>query len=52
MARTIATARRVERDELLEFLRPRHHALLVTTRSDGRPQVSPVACGVDGLKNY
>ncbi len=47
MARTIATARRVELDELLQFLRPRHHALLVTTRSDGRPQVSPVSCGVD-----
>ncbi|HEY0641325.1 MAG TPA: PPOX class F420-dependent oxidoreductase [Pseudonocardiaceae bacterium] len=47
MARTIATARRVDRDELLEFLRPRHRALLITTRADGRPQCSPVACGVD-----
>jgi len=47
MARTIATARRVRRDELVDFLRPRHHALLITTRADGRPQVSPVSCGVD-----
>ncbi|WP_367128222.1 PPOX class F420-dependent oxidoreductase [Saccharothrix sp. HUAS TT1] len=44
----IATADTVSRDDLLAFLRPRHRALLVTTRSDGRPQVSPVACGVDG----
>ena len=44
----IATADRVERAELLDFLRPRHHGLLATTRADGRPQMSPVACGVDG----
>src|SRR4051794_24131332 len=44
---TIARADRVERDELLEFLRPRHRCLLVTTRSDGRPQLSPVTSGVD-----
>ena len=43
-----ATNTRVERDELLEFLRPRRRGLLVTTRQDGRPQISPVACGVDG----
>jgi PPOX class probable F420-dependent enzyme len=43
----IATADVVERDRLLEFLRPRHRGLLITARSDGRPQVSPVACGVD-----
>ena len=48
MARKIATADRVERDELLEFVRPRHKGTLVTTRRDGRPQMSPVACGVDG----
>lgn len=47
MAASIATARRVERPELLDFLRDRHRGLLITTRSDGRPQVSPVACGVD-----
>jgi PPOX class probable F420-dependent enzyme len=47
MAPTIATADRVELPELLEFLRPRHRGLLATTRSGGRPQLSPVACGVD-----
>ncbi len=47
MARTIATARQVEREDLLEFIRPRHRATLVTTRNDGRPQLSLVTCGVD-----
>lgn len=47
MARPIATARRVERAELLEFLRPRHRATLVTRRADGSPQLSLVTCGVD-----
>jgi PPOX class probable F420-dependent enzyme len=44
---TAARDRQVERDELLEFLRPRHHGILVTTRRDGRPQLSPVTMGVD-----
>jgi PPOX class probable F420-dependent enzyme len=30
-----------------EFLRTHHRAVLATTRSDGRPQLSPVTCGVD-----
>jgi PPOX class probable F420-dependent enzyme len=30
-----------------EFLRVQHHAVLATTRSDGRPQLSPVTAGVD-----
>jgi len=47
MARTIATADRVSRDELLNFVRPRHHAVLMTTRDSGMPQLSPVTCGVD-----
>ena len=47
MARTIATNTRVERDELLAFLRPRHKAILITNRRDGRPQASPNTCGVD-----
>ncbi|MGW4403828.1 PPOX class F420-dependent oxidoreductase [Nonomuraea sp. NPDC004702] len=47
MAPRIATARRVDLPELLDFLRPRHHGLLSTTRADGRPQLSPVSCGVD-----
>src|SRR4051812_46639986 len=43
----IATTDRVDLDELLDFVRTRHHLLLVTTRADGRPQVSPVTGGVD-----
>jgi len=48
MARKIATNTAVSRGELLEFIRPRHHAIVITTRADGRPQASPVTCGVDG----
>jgi PPOX class probable F420-dependent enzyme len=47
MARTIATNTRADRDQLLDFVRPRHHAILMTTRKDGRPQSSPNTCGVD-----
>jgi PPOX class probable F420-dependent enzyme len=43
----IATNTRVERDQLLDFVRTRHHLILVTTRADGRPQLSPVTGGVD-----
>jgi PPOX class probable F420-dependent enzyme len=42
-----ATATRVPRAELLDFLQARHQALLVTTRADGSPQLSPVTFGVD-----
>jgi PPOX class probable F420-dependent enzyme len=48
MSPSIATARTVDRAELLDFLRSRHHGLLATTRRDGRPQLSPVTCGLDG----
>lgn len=44
---TIATADRVELDELLDFVRPRHQITLMTLRRDGRPQISPVTGGVD-----
>ncbi|MGZ4478430.1 MAG: PPOX class F420-dependent oxidoreductase [Nocardioidaceae bacterium] len=47
MAPKYATADRVDRDALLEFLRPRHRGTLVTRRKDGSPQMSPVSCGVD-----
>ena len=47
MARTIATTTPVDRDEVLAFVRPRHRMLLATTRSDGRPQMSPVTGGID-----
>jgi PPOX class probable F420-dependent enzyme len=42
-----ATADRVDRDQLLAFLRPRHRAVLMTRRGDGNPQLSPVTYGVD-----
>lgn len=45
--RPIATNTQVDRDALLEFLRPRHHGVLITTRTGGGPQASPVSCGVD-----
>ena len=43
----IATADQVDRAALNDFVRPRHHAVLVTTRADGSPQMSPVTCGLD-----
>jgi PPOX class probable F420-dependent enzyme len=33
--------------EALAFVREHHHAVLATMRADGRPQLSPVVCGVD-----
>ncbi|WP_405014023.1 PPOX class F420-dependent oxidoreductase [Kitasatospora sp. NBC_01539] len=47
MSPSIATSTRVGLDELLEFVRPRHRALLLTRRADGSPQASPLTCGVD-----
>ena len=47
MARTIATNTHVDLDGLLDFIRPRHHMLVITSRADGRPQASPVTGGVD-----
>jgi PPOX class probable F420-dependent enzyme len=47
VSRKIATNTTVSRDELLNFARPRHNAILLTTRADGTPQASPVTCGVD-----
>jgi PPOX class probable F420-dependent enzyme len=47
VARNIATNTAVSRDELLDFIRPRHRAIVITARADGRPQASPVTCGVD-----
>jgi PPOX class probable F420-dependent enzyme len=47
MARPIATTTTVDRDGLLEFLRPRHRVLLSTTRASGGVQSSPVTAGVD-----
>ncbi|MBV2364421.1 PPOX class F420-dependent oxidoreductase [Streptomonospora nanhaiensis] len=47
MSPSIATTTRVSREELLEFVRPRHRAVLLTRRAGGEPQMSPVTCGVD-----
>jgi PPOX class probable F420-dependent enzyme len=47
MARRIATNTVVDRAGLEEFVRPRHRAVVITTRADGSPQASPVTCGLD-----
>ena len=47
MTRSIATTTAVGLEELLEFVRPRHHGVLLTRRGDGSPQGSPVTIGVD-----
>ena len=47
MARTIATNTRVDLAGLLDFVRPRHRLVLITTRRDGGVQASPVTGGVD-----
>ncbi|MEU6039593.1 PPOX class F420-dependent oxidoreductase [Actinomadura sp. NPDC047616] len=43
----IATNTTVDLDELLDFVRPRHRAILLTSRGEGGVQGSPVTCGVD-----
>ena len=47
MSPSIATNTEVDRDGLLDFVRPRHRMVLVTQRRDGGPQLSPVTGGVD-----
>ncbi|MEH1013528.1 PPOX class F420-dependent oxidoreductase [Micromonospora sp. CPCC 206060] len=47
MTPNIATNQQVDRDALIGFLTPRHRAVIMTFRRDGRPQSSPVTCGVD-----
>jgi PPOX class probable F420-dependent enzyme len=47
MPRSIATNSTVDLNQLLDFIRPRHQMILVTTRRDGAPQLSPVSGGVD-----
>ncbi|MFE7778317.1 PPOX class F420-dependent oxidoreductase [Streptomyces sp. NPDC057445] len=47
MAADFASNTPVDLDALLEFVRPRHRAILLTRRTDGGPQGSPVICGVD-----
>lgn len=43
----IATNTTVDLAGLQDFVRTRHRALLITTRADGRPQASPLTCGLD-----
>lgn len=47
MPRTIATTTDVDRDAMLDFLRPRHKMLVIAYRRDGTAQLSPVSGGVD-----
>jgi PPOX class probable F420-dependent enzyme len=37
----------MELERAREFMRANHRAVLATTRSDGRPQLSPVTVGID-----
>jgi PPOX class probable F420-dependent enzyme len=46
MSPKFATANRVGLAELLDFVRTRHRGMLVTSRLDGRPQLSPVTVGL------
>jgi PPOX class probable F420-dependent enzyme len=39
----------VEIERAAEFVRGHHRAILATTRSDGRPQLSPVSVAVDDV---
>ncbi|MEU9886919.1 PPOX class F420-dependent oxidoreductase [Sphaerisporangium sp. NPDC051011] len=48
MSPKIATTDVVGREQLLDFARDRHQAILITRRRDGGVQASPVTCGVDG----
>lgn len=43
---TIATNTTVDRDGLLEFVRPRHRGILLTRRADDWPQASLVTIGL------
>lgn len=47
MSPQIATADVVGREDMLDFVRGRHHIVLVTTRRDGTAQLSPVTAGLD-----
>ena len=37
----------MQADQAREFLHANHRAVLATARADGRPQLSPVTCGLD-----
>ena len=44
----VATTNTVDRDQLRDFLADKRRYVLVTTRADGRPQMSPVTGALDG----
>jgi PPOX class probable F420-dependent enzyme len=41
----------VDLDRARDFIRKHHRAVMVTFHPDGRPQTSPVTCGVDDAGN-
>ncbi|WP_430335281.1 PPOX class F420-dependent oxidoreductase [Rhodococcus sp. ACT016] len=43
----VATAEHVTREQLLDFIRPRHRSVLITRKSSGGLQISPVTSGLD-----
>ena len=47
MARPIATTTEVDHQGMIEFATPRHKVVLITRRTDGSLQTSPVTAGVD-----
>jgi PPOX class probable F420-dependent enzyme len=47
MPRPVATTTRTDLEGLLDFARSRHRYVLITRRTDGTPQASPVTGGVD-----
>ncbi len=47
MARPVATTTRTDLEGLLAFIRTRHRFVLLTRKTDGSPQASPVTGGVD-----
>src|SRR5687768_11646735 len=47
MTPAVATTTTVDREALLDFVRPRHRHVLVTRRAAGDLQLSPVTAGLD-----
>ena len=43
----VATAEHVNREQLLDFIRPRHRSVLIARKQSGGLQISPVTSGLD-----
>lgn len=43
----VATAEHVTREQLLDFVRPRHRSVLIARKQSGGLQISPVTSGLD-----